>query len=76
LLDGTTNAINIVEASQRRAVKQERQEKHAAMEKEEGDKALQQYREVVTWLKIDLSEQSLIVDYITEESQRFPGGYD
>jgi len=77
LLDDTANAINIVEASQMRAVlKQERQEKLAAMEKEEGDKALQQYREVVAWLKIDLSEQSLIVDCITEESQRFPGGCD
>jgi len=77
LLDKTANAINIVEASQMRAaLKLQRQEQLAAMEKEESDKALQQYREVVAWLKVDLSEQSLILDCITEESQRFPGGCD
>ncbi len=75
LLDKTANAVNIAEATKTRAwLEEQRQEQLEALRKEEEEKASRQYWEIVAWLKVDQADQSLILDCIAEESQRFPGG--
>lgn len=77
LLDETANAINIAETRQKMAMlEQHRKEQLEAVEREENDQASRQYQEIVAWLKFDESEQVLILDYVSEESRRFPGGCD
>jgi hypothetical protein len=77
LLDRTANAINIVEARDaREQLNQRRQEQLEAREHEETLKASQQYHDIVAWLKVDQTDQNLILDCIAEEALRFPGGCD
>jgi len=77
LLDKTANAVNIAEATKTRAwLQEQRKEQLAALGKEEQEKASRQYWEIAAWLKVDQADQSLVLDCILEESQRFPGGCD
>lgn len=77
LLDKTANAINIAEARKERLkLEERRKEQLEAIEKEELHKASQQYQDIVSWLKVDQTDQTLILDCITEEALRFPGGCD
>lgn len=77
LLDKTANAINIAEArDQRAAIEQRRKDQLEEVAKQEESKASQQYWEIVAWLKVDQTDQSLILDCITEEALKHSGGCD
>jgi archaellum biogenesis ATPase FlaH len=74
LIDRAANAKNIAEARELRQEISTWKEKNLAQIKQsEEDHAGMQYREVLSWLKIDTGEQFSIFQSTLEESSKFPG---
>lgn len=50
-----------------------REEHLDQVKRNEEEEAAKQYREIMSWLKVDESEQSSIFEAISAEGSRFPG---
>ncbi|KAJ4303250.1 hypothetical protein N0V90_002143 [Kalmusia sp. IMI 367209] len=74
LIDTEANSHNIVEANRmRKEIRQWREESLDQVERDEEERAASHFRSVLSWLKIDESEQLSICDSIYEEGSKYPG---
>ncbi|KAF2638470.1 hypothetical protein P280DRAFT_491867 [Massarina eburnea CBS 473.64] len=74
LIDMEANARNITEARvHREEFRQWREQNIEKIEQEERHQATKQYQSVLSWLKIDETEQIAIFESICEEGSKYPG---
>ncbi|KAL5382784.1 hypothetical protein DPSP01_006342 [Paraphaeosphaeria sporulosa] len=74
LIDSEANSHNIVEAGRMRTeIRQWREESLDQVKRDEEERASSHFRSVLSWLKIDESEQLSICDSIFDEGSKYPG---
>jgi hypothetical protein len=74
LIDREASARNISEAQKmRQEIRAWREESLDQVKQIEEEQAARQYREILSWLKVDESEQLSIQDSISEEAAKYPG---
>jgi nucleoside-triphosphatase THEP1 len=74
LIDLEANARNIAEArDMRKDLRTWREENVERVQRDEEEQAAKQYRSIMSWLKIDESEQLKIFESIAEEGIKHPG---
>lgn len=74
LIDKEANAYNIVEARQmRQDIRAWREECVAKYDQAEKEQGFKQYESIVSWLKVDDSDQINILHGLQEETSKYPG---
>jgi archaellum biogenesis ATPase FlaH len=74
LIDNEANARNIAEAYQmRQDIRSWREESIEEIEKAEAEQAGKQFQTILSWLKLDETDQLMISDSLSTEANRYPG---
>ncbi|KAF3019356.1 hypothetical protein E8E14_010905 [Neopestalotiopsis sp. 37M] len=77
LIDKEANAYNIAEAQQmRREIRAWREESDLKFQQNEKEQSFRQFESIVSWLKIDESNQLNVFHTLLEETIRYPGTCD
>ncbi|WYZ42137.1 hypothetical protein EsH8_V_001032 [Colletotrichum jinshuiense] len=74
LIDKEATARNIFEARQmRQDIRQWREENLGSLDQQEAQQSSKQFQSILSWLKIDESDQLALLDSVTTEEEKYPG---